>query len=226
VFDPANTVRKTVNDVENSGIVVGGDSVPGAPVRVSFQHKNAGAKTVHLAGEFNGWLDPDNGKVSGKAEWLMKSESDGRWTFSTMLLPGKYQYKFVINGGEVWEKDAHAPSTDEDNSLIEVKSGTTPAAAATPSAPASLAAGAAAARFTLVDSAAKSVYVAGEFNNWSATANPMKKDTFGIWGAEISLKPGKYQYKFVVDGEWRLDPNAVETAEDGDGNKNSVKVVK
>ena len=49
----------------------------------------------------------------------------------------------------------------------------------------------------------------------------------GIWSIVKSLSPGRYEYKFVVDrNSWFEDPNAIETADDGYGGKNSVLIVK
>ncbi len=28
----------------------------------------------------------------------------------------------------------------------------------------------------------------------------------GVWSFPLYLKPGKYTYKFIVDGEWMIDP--------------------
>jgi 1,4-alpha-glucan branching enzyme len=69
------------------------------------------------------------------------------------------------------------------------------------------------------------VYVAGDFNQWSATATPMQKDGSGVWTAVIPLKPGKYQYKFVVDGNWKQDPLNPDAADDTFGGRNSVKSI-
>ena len=49
----------------------------------------------------------------------------------------------------------------------------------------------------------------------------------GIWSIVKLLSPGRYEYKFVVDrNSWIVDPNALETADDGYGGKNSVLIVK
>jgi len=68
------------------------------------------------------------------------------------------------------------------------------------------------------------VYLAGEFNGWSDSANPMV-NADGIWSLAMELDPGTYQYKFVVDGSWIADPNNPNTAEDGFGGSNSVLTV-
>ncbi|MCD6502034.1 hypothetical protein J7L01_05485, partial [bacterium] len=47
---------------------------------------------------------------------------------------------------------------------------------------------------------AKEVFVAGSFNDWSESATPMESDGEGNWSATLDLAPGRYEYKFVVDG--------------------------
>ena len=43
---------------------------------------------------------------------------------------------------------------------------------------------------------ARKVSVAGSFNNWNTKKDMAKKDTGGNWTAKLSLKPGRYEYKF------------------------------
>ena len=60
--------------------------------------------------------------------------------------------------------------------------------------------------FACDTNSAKAVFLAGSFNNWSPTASPMTKDKNGHWTASLPLAPGRYEYKFVVDGEWCCEP--------------------
>ena len=46
------------------------------------------------------------------------------------------------------------------------------------------------------------VKLAGEFNNWTPEAIEKQED--GVWRKSLRLAPGKYSYKFVVDGDWRV----------------------
>ncbi len=55
---------------------------------------------------------------------------------------------------------------------------------------------------------AKRVFLAGQFNNWNTSSLSAKKDAKGNWSVKVALKPGKYEYKFFVDGSWVNDPNA------------------
>jgi chromosome partitioning protein len=55
---------------------------------------------------------------------------------------------------------------------------------------------------------AKQVVVAGDFNNWSASATPMEAESRqGEWRMCLPLNPGRYRYRLVVDGQWITDPN-------------------
>jgi 1,4-alpha-glucan branching enzyme len=54
---------------------------------------------------------------------------------------------------------------------------------------------------------AMAVFLAGSFNGWNVSANPLKKDKEGNWSTTVKLFSGTYEYLFVVDGEWKEDPN-------------------
>jgi 1,4-alpha-glucan branching enzyme len=57
---------------------------------------------------------------------------------------------------------------------------------------------------------AQKVALCGEFNDWDATAHPMKKRKDGGFSLTISLKPGRsYRYRFLLDDErWENDWDA------------------
>ena|SRR5689334_19616630 len=71
---------------------------------------------------------------------------------------------------------------------------------------------------------ARTVCVVGTFNNWDTKRTPMQKDGSG-WKASIPLAPGRYEYRFVADGQWLSDPNAKESVGNDFGSTNSVLVV-
>jgi 1,4-alpha-glucan branching enzyme len=81
-------------------------------------------------------------------------------------------------------------------------------------------------RFTLHKPEAKGVSVCGDFNGWSPSATPMKGNNNGHWETTVALAPGRYQYKFLVDGEWLLDPAAQKKAPADYGSLNSVVEVR
>jgi len=73
--------------------------------------------------------------------------------------------------------------------------------------------------------AAKSVCLVGDFNHWDAFANPMKRQSDGVWHAQLTLASGHHHYQFRVDGEARLDPKASGIARNGHNERVSLLAV-
>lgn len=72
---------------------------------------------------------------------------------------------------------------------------------------------------------ARVVAVAGSFNDWNQSQVLFGKE--GVeWVCRIDLAPGKYTYKFIIDGDWIPDPANPDTEDDERGNTNSVLIVK
>lgn len=82
-------------------------------------------------------------------------------------------------------------------------------------------------RYQPVIGGVTAVSVAGSFNGWNATANPLADpDKDGVWSADVELPAGRVTYKFVVNGDqWMTDEGAAEFESDGFGGQNSVVVV-
>lgn len=75
------------------------------------------------------------------------------------------------------------------------------------------------------DPGAKTVCVAGSFNEWKPEKAPLLRKSNGLWVGDVLVPPGRYEYLFVVDGQWVPDPNANETVQNPFGGKNSVLTV-
>lgn len=208
---------------------------------VEFRHSPEGRPAaVFLAGDFNNW------NPSGHA--LADGDGDGVWTVVIDLPAGRYEYKFVVDGR--WIEDVNADQFQDDpfggrNSVrvvggsaekgrfVGTDQGANAAAGApknggtagevTPGGGKSVPAGDVV--FTWAPEADyDQVFLAGEFNEWSATALAMTKDG-DQWTASVPLAAGRYEYKFVAGGIWHPDPNAAEFVENPYGEKNSVIVV-
>lgn len=172
-------------------------------------------RTVALAGEFNDW--------DVNATPMSDADNDGVWTVVVPLPIGRWEYKFVVNGGQ-WITDPHAPAVNYEsfnNGIVYV--GIDP--------PDDISAPRSDVSWSEDDELAPhpveggvlfshrapqgtgSVYLAGEFNGWSQRATPMvDEDGDGLWRTWYPLRAGRsYQYKFVVDGQWITDPNAPQT---------------
>lgn len=72
---------------------------------------------------------------------------------------------------------------------------------------------------------AREVFVAGSFNDWKPAATPLKSAGDGRWAVELSLPPGRYEYRFIADGEWVDDPDAKEVVPNPHGGANALLVV-
>jgi len=81
--------------------------------------------------------------------------------------------------------------------------------------------------FVLEFKDAEHVYVCGDFNDWHPTSLRMIGNAEdSLWEKRLTLPPGRYEYKFVVDGNWLHDPDARENVPNIYGSLNSVVEVR
>lgn len=76
--------------------------------------------------------------------------------------------------------------------------------------------------FTMVAPEARDIFLAGNFNNWDINSHPLKNGAKGIWKASVSLMPGVYEYRFLVDVEWQNDPDCASFVPNSYGSENCV----
>lgn len=151
------------------------------------------AKKVFLSGSFNDW------SLYGTPMNL----TDSGWVVQLTLEPGKYFYKFIVDGK--WMEDNFNELKEDDgndgfNSTYFQTNFT----------------------FRLFGfSNAHKVIVCGSFNNWDENELQLFKDNHG-WFANLFLRDGVHTYKFIVDGKWITDPRNKWMRSDGEGNFNSV----
>jgi 1,4-alpha-glucan branching enzyme len=69
---------------------------------------------------------------------------------------------------------------------------------------------------------AKDVRLAGDFNSWDASSASLKKSKDGLWQRDLTLKSGRYEYKYLVDGLWQRDPLNSLSVTNTFGSENSV----
>src|SRR5579875_1989709 len=72
---------------------------------------------------------------------------------------------------------------------------------------------------------ASDVELSGEFNQWASRGHaiqmkPLAKSGFFYHTMELN-EPARLEYKFIVDGEWQLDPFCLNQVENGLGDHNS-----
>jgi chromosome partitioning protein len=68
------------------------------------------------------------------------------------------------------------------------------------------------------------VQLAGDFNGWALEGNEMTP-TGTVWTRVLKLQPGRYRYRYVVDGDWRSDPMNGQIEPSPYGGHNSVFVL-
>ena len=189
------------------------------------------ANAVFVAGNFNNW----------STSAMPMQFVDGVWQIAVALEPGSYQYKFVING-TTWKEDPEAPSYVDDGyggrngAFVVTKDGKVePVSGQTSVASQALKNyepnnGRKDTIYVDQDgyvvirlyTNAKSVFITGDFNNWNEKDTEAYFVDDGIWEAVLELTPGIYEYKFITDGNWLVDPNAFAYVDDGFGGKNGV----
>ena len=69
---------------------------------------------------------------------------------------------------------------------------------------------------------AKEVVLMGDFNNWNSKKHPMKNNGTGMWNKSLVIPPGRYEYKFLVDMQWKEDPHNDQTCLNDFGTYNNV----
>ncbi len=72
---------------------------------------------------------------------------------------------------------------------------------------------------------ANSVQLVGDFTHWQSQPVFLQRQIDGLWKATVPLDPGVYHYRFLVDGEWRDDPECTLRVPNPYGSENSVLVV-
>ena len=76
-------------------------------------------------------------------------------------------------------------------------------------------------RFEIHADTKSKVAVAGTFNGWNPEKHVLKQKD-GVFVLSILLEPGQYQYKFVVNDVWCVDPECPDWAPNEYGSLNSV----
>ena len=80
--------------------------------------------------------------------------------------------------------------------------------------------------FILNSPDADEVYLSGDFNEWGPRTLPMIRRDADHWEKRLALAPGRYEYKFIVNGVWIHNPDSAENVRNDHGSLNSVVEVK
>ena len=69
------------------------------------------------------------------------------------------------------------------------------------------------------------VRVTGEFTGWSKAGIRLSNDGHGIWRTMLNLKPGTYQYRLLINGDWADHDEATARVRNEFGTLNCVLTV-
>jgi 1,4-alpha-glucan branching enzyme len=78
--------------------------------------------------------------------------------------------------------------------------------------------------FTFEAPGADHVLLMGEFNDWILDGSEMEP-IGGVWTKVIKLAPGRYRYRYVVDGQWQHDPSSAVIEPNPYGGHDSILVI-
>ncbi len=176
---------------------------------VTFTARAPEAKQVFLVGDFNDWREDST---------PMTRSPSGEWTATVQLYEGIYEYRFKTDSGR-WFEDQRV-GTRKPNPYGEYNS-----VAVVGNARRSPIIEGRSVTFVMYEPSAKTVEIAGSFNNWERLQMFRNPTEPGMWGVRYTLKPGRHQYKYVVDNRWMPDPENYSPADDGNGNVNSTFVI-
>lgn len=201
---------------------------------VLFQCYAPGAHIVYLAGDFNGWANNVDGRITNAEFALSGPDTNGVWRKTVKLDAGIYRFKFNLNGeASGWFAPDSIDELDGDKNAVLRVNGSGEVlirSVHNPKWKPQLAESGVLLQCYAPE--AHIVYLAGDFNDWGHNRDGLVfeaqyamhgPDTDGVWRAEVELKPGRHAYQFVIDGDhWIADPNADEKDNEG----HSVLVVK
>ncbi|WP_460218596.1 hypothetical protein [Psychroserpens sp. MEBiC05023] len=155
-------------------------------------------ENVVVAGEFNNWslYNWAMTKISDTTYELRKNINDFKDEFT-------WEFKFVVNNqywAEPSQEDSNIKLAQKKGSLLNVYNLKMDTNAAIPNKKGNV-------RFRLKGyEDANNVIVTGSFNRWDPDEFQMYRIDNG-WEIKLNIKPGEYEYRFIVDGHWMEDPS-------------------
>lgn len=156
------------------------------------------AEEVILAGSFSKWDE----------NYLKMKKVPGGWELKLDLRPGVYEYKYIVDGNWIEDPTNSDKVRNEFNAYNSIKRIKKEVV------------------FHLNNfENASEVILTGSFNNWNEHQLKMKRSDSG-WTQTLILPGGKHHYKYIVDGEWKVDPENSVMEYDDEGHINSVCMVK
>lgn len=134
--EPDQKIRKTssaqaLTPYSKAAFVTQPGSTPLVKTEIKIEDKQfcdmvKDAESIIIVGDFNNWLNSQNGKIEPKGNeedvWKMTRNNNGTWSLSVALPAGRYSYKYLIDK-EYWLPPGKLPNLDFEvkNPSIEAK---------------------------------------------------------------------------------------------------------
>jgi 1,4-alpha-glucan branching enzyme len=64
-----------------------------------------------------------------------------------------------------------------------------------------------------------------DFTQWQERPINLQKGTDGVWRTTVEMSPGTHHYRFLVDGQWRDDPECILRAPNPFGSEDMMRQV-
>lgn len=113
VFSEIEKYEYQIQDLNQQIVKLEEQKQRGFPVVFThaFIHRTSDAYSVHIVGDFNNWLNINEGRINVSEcddLYRMQEVSPGLWEVTLPLIEGRYEFKYAINGGERWEPDENS----------------------------------------------------------------------------------------------------------------------
>jgi 1,4-alpha-glucan branching enzyme len=79
--------------------------------------------------------------------------------------------------------------------------------------------------FSITAPSATIVQLVGDFTDWKEHPINLHRGELGTWRTTIDLKPGTHRYRFLVDGQWRDDPECSVRVPNPYGSQDDIRQV-
>ncbi|WP_430413074.1 glycogen-binding domain-containing protein [Kordia sp.] len=163
--------------------------------RTSIHNSDLIIKNVAVSGQFNNWA---------KDKWIMTQLDENRYEFRKKVADFgdefSWEFKFVINENYWAEPEKNianiASAKDKYGKELHVYNLKMYSAFVSEDGNTSF--------YLEGHENAEKVIIAGTFNKWNEDLFQMKKVADG-WYITLQLRPGIYEYKFIIDGMWMRD---------------------
>jgi 1,4-alpha-glucan branching enzyme len=79
--------------------------------------------------------------------------------------------------------------------------------------------------FAITAPTAMSVQLVGDFTHWKDQPISLQRGPGGVWQTAVELAPGTHRYRFLVDGQWRDDPECAVRVPNPFGGQDAIREV-